>query len=142
MPLRSSLDLPIIDMSYPPRYKFLPATDEQTKGRSLGSARPKKIILHILAIIAIMYATFSGVRYISRSNLKFPKGLWGCHGAQRNLSSLPSHYTLPSGDKVPSVALGRYRLHTPSALVLLLNWILHRCLAGGTRRSWNRSAGA
>ncbi|KZP13929.1 Aldo/keto reductase [Athelia psychrophila] len=35
--------------------------------------------------------------------------MWGCGGAQRNLSSLPSHFTLPSGDKIPSVALGVWK---------------------------------
>ncbi|TFK40509.1 NADP-dependent oxidoreductase domain-containing protein [Crucibulum laeve] len=40
------------------------------------------------------------------------RGLKGCHGAQRNMSTgnnLPSHFKLPSGDKIPSVALGVWR---------------------------------
>src|ERR1700733_21117 len=92
-PKRSTL--PIVDMSYPPRYKSLPTTvgDEQiTSVKARGTARQKKIIFHLLAVVAIMYATFSGVRYVSRSNLKFAKGRWGCHSAHRNLSSLTSHY--------------------------------------------------
>ncbi|KXN92855.1 Aldehyde reductase 1 [Leucoagaricus sp. SymC.cos] len=38
--------------------------------------------------------------------------LAGCHGANRTMSTgvgLPSFYTLPSGDKIPSVALGVWR---------------------------------
>lgn len=38
--------------------------------------------------------------------------LGGCHGSNRTLSTtggLPSFYTLPSGDKIPSVALGVWR---------------------------------
>jgi hypothetical protein len=38
------------------------------------------------------------------------RGFWAtCHVPQRNsstLATLPSHYTLPSGDMIPSVALG------------------------------------
>ncbi|KAJ7268076.1 NADP-dependent oxidoreductase domain-containing protein [Mycena rebaudengoi] len=44
---------------------------------------------------------FSGLRHVSRVGLGLPR----CMG-HRNLTSLPSHYTLPSGDKIPSVALG------------------------------------
>ncbi|KIJ61080.1 hypothetical protein HYDPIDRAFT_97310 [Hydnomerulius pinastri MD-312] len=51
-----------------------------------------------------MYAAFSAAR-LARS-----RGFWTtCYGPQRNqstLARLPSHYTLPSGDKIPSVALG------------------------------------
>ncbi|KAJ7119850.1 NADP-dependent oxidoreductase domain-containing protein [Mycena epipterygia] len=45
---------------------------------------------------------FSGVRHFSRT------GLPRCMGGRihRNMTSLPTHYTLPSGDKIPSVALG------------------------------------
>ncbi|KAI0671193.1 NADP-dependent oxidoreductase domain-containing protein [Trametes maxima] len=51
-----------------------------------------------------MYASFVGVRAVART-AKVRMGR-PCHGAERNLSSLPSHFTLPSGDKIPSVALG------------------------------------
>ncbi|OSC98051.1 hypothetical protein PYCCODRAFT_1376010 [Trametes coccinea BRFM310] len=53
-----------------------------------------------------MYLSFVGVRTVVRSaKLRLPVGA-PCRGVQRNLSSLPSHYTLPSGDKIPAVALG------------------------------------
>ncbi|KZT11775.1 Aldo/keto reductase [Laetiporus sulphureus 93-53] len=51
-----------------------------------------------------MAVVFAGLRVFTRrssTKLRAP-----CHGFQRNLSSLPSHYTLPSGDKIPAVALG------------------------------------
>ncbi|EIW52463.1 uncharacterized protein TRAVEDRAFT_32150 [Trametes versicolor FP-101664 SS1] len=54
-----------------------------------------------------MYVSFLGVRAISRSS-KMRMGK-PCHAVHRNLSSLPSHYTLPSGHKIPSVALGVWK---------------------------------
>ncbi|KAI0629805.1 NADP-dependent oxidoreductase domain-containing protein [Trametes polyzona] len=54
-----------------------------------------------------MYVSYLGVRAIARSS-KVHMGK-PCHGARRNLSSLPSHYTLPSGHKIPSVALGVWK---------------------------------
>ncbi|KAH9891869.1 NADP-dependent oxidoreductase domain-containing protein [Cubamyces lactineus] len=51
-----------------------------------------------------MYVSYIGVRTVTRS-AKLRLGT-PCHGARRNVSSLPTHYTLPSGDKIPSVALG------------------------------------
>jgi len=98
-------------MSYPPRYKPLPTIgeDENTVFKARNTRKQKKVIFHVLAFVAIMYAAFSGVRYVSRSNWGLAKGLWGCHGAQRNLSSLPSHFILPSGDKIPTVALGVWK---------------------------------
>ncbi|KAL6300719.1 NADP-dependent oxidoreductase domain-containing protein [Sparassis latifolia] len=52
-----------------------------------------------------MYAVFYGVRLLTRSSKRFGSGCRTGAG-MRNLSSLPTHYTLPSGDKIPSVALG------------------------------------
>ncbi|KAH9922985.1 NADP-dependent oxidoreductase domain-containing protein [Fomitopsis serialis] len=53
-----------------------------------------------------MVVAFVGVRLLTRTGMS----LRGCHqkGFQgvRNVSSLPEHYTLPSGNKIPSVALG------------------------------------
>lgn len=73
--------------------------------------KAKNITIRILAAFAIMYAVTSGLRQISRS---FPAGLqWiakDCHGLHRNhstITTLPTHYTLPSGDKIPAVALGK-----------------------------------
>ncbi|KAH7927674.1 Aldo/keto reductase [Leucogyrophana mollusca] len=51
-----------------------------------------------------MYAAYAAAR-LARS-----RGFWTtCYGPSRNsstLTKLPSHYTLPSGDQIPSVALG------------------------------------
>ena len=67
----------------------------------------KSILVKVLGAVAIMYATFSGLRALSRAS--FGKGWMSCHGAHRNLSNLtalPWHYQLPSGDRIPSIALG------------------------------------
>ena len=67
----------------------------------------KSILVKVLGAVAIMYATFSGLRALSRAS--FGKGWMSCHGAHRNLSNLtalPWHYQLPSGDRIPSVAFG------------------------------------
>ncbi|KAI9065994.1 hypothetical protein FKP32DRAFT_1756257 [Trametes sanguinea] len=97
----------------PPRnYKQLPQYDvdveeqQRLNHRSTSSRSFKRVLFHILAISALMYMSFVGVRAVARSaKLRMPIGA-PCRGAQRNLSSLPTHYTLPSGDKIPAVALG------------------------------------
>ncbi|KAI0365357.1 hypothetical protein BV20DRAFT_973384 [Pilatotrama ljubarskyi] len=92
----------------PPHYKPLSQHDgddeEQLGLHSRTTTRRKRLLFHILAIAAIMYASYLGVRAIARSS----RARMGkpCLGAHRNLSSLPSHYTLPSGHNIPSVALG------------------------------------
>jgi hypothetical protein len=96
-------------MNSPPRYKQLPtiSEDEQTATfQGCNARKRKKNIFYILALVATIYVAFSGLRHIFWSNFGFPEEPWACLGAQNNLSGLPSHYTLPSGDKIPSVALG------------------------------------
>lgn len=93
-----------------PHYKPL-SQDDGDEEQQFGVAprvqnRHKRLLFHILAVAAVMYVSFLGVRAISRSS-KMRMGK-PCHAVHRNLSSLPSHYTLPSGHKIPSVALGEY----------------------------------
>ncbi|KAJ7644666.1 NADP-dependent oxidoreductase domain-containing protein [Roridomyces roridus] len=47
------------------------------------------------------------LRHVSRTGLRCGRASFAT--SQRNLTSLPSHYVLPSGDKIPSVALGVWR---------------------------------
>ncbi|KAM6494256.1 NADP-dependent oxidoreductase domain containing protein [Amanita muscaria] len=58
-----------------------------------------------------MYASFYGLRQLFRSPYGNRFLHWkGCH--HRNSSTaieLPTHYVLPSGDKIPSIALGVWR---------------------------------
>ncbi|KAG6902419.1 hypothetical protein C0995_000345 [Termitomyces sp. Mi166 len=52
-----------------------------------------------------------GIQHIPRmGSFRFPMLFSGCHkGLHRGRTELPSHYTLPSGDKMPSVALGVWK---------------------------------
>ena len=99
-------------MAFPPRYEPLPTVDKDEEG-GLSSRRKrlcgkKRLIFYIFCLTALVYAAFCAAR-LARS-----RGFWvTCYGPRRNqsdLARLPSHYTLPSGDKIPSVALGRRRL--------------------------------
>ncbi|OJA16396.1 hypothetical protein AZE42_08838 [Rhizopogon vesiculosus] len=93
-------------MLFSQQYQQLPTVDKQTGERDSfrKDTRKRGFCLRAIAIIAIMWASLTAARMF-RS-----KGFWSaCHGLQRNsstLAQLPSHYTLPSGDKIPSVALG------------------------------------
>ncbi|KDQ49217.1 hypothetical protein JAAARDRAFT_43007 [Jaapia argillacea MUCL 33604] len=91
-------------------YKRLPVDefDNEQPFKSTTTADKKRRIFHFITAAAIMVAIFSGLRHVSKSNSKFLWGSAGCHGRlnMSTASKLPSHYTLPSGDKIPSVALG------------------------------------
>lgn len=94
-------------MLFSQQYQQLPTVDKDTEERESfhKDNRKRRFYLHAIATIAIMWASFTATRTITS------KGFWAaCRGSQRNsstLAQLPSHYTLPSGDKIPSVALGR-----------------------------------
>jgi hypothetical protein len=96
--------------NYLPTYQPLLGShkDEQTTpaAQAQNTNKLKKNIFWAVAVVTILYAALSGIRHISQSNFKYVKWLGGCHGSQRNLSGLPTHYVLPSGDKIPAVALG------------------------------------
>lgn len=93
----------------PPYYKLLVDEDDPhtRKRRSI-----KSTLVRVLGVLAIMYAAFAGLRALSRT--KFAGRIWeSCGGGpmHRNMSmeagaKLPSHYVLPSGDRIPAVALG------------------------------------
>ncbi|KAF8133332.1 NADP-dependent oxidoreductase domain-containing protein, partial [Boletus edulis] len=91
-------------MAFPPRYEPVPTNDEEPLAHRRKPFGTKRLIIYILSFIALMYAAFSAAR-LARS-----RGFWmTCYGPRRNqseLARLPTHYTLPSGDKIPSVALG------------------------------------
>lgn len=96
----------------------------------------KRIAFHVLAVLAIMYALVLAVkefpaacRMVRSKGMHMKNGTYvymghnmtGCHGANRTMSTasgLPGFYTLPSGDKIPSVALGE------SCTNPLCSWII------------------
>ncbi|KAI0783504.1 NADP-dependent oxidoreductase domain-containing protein [Abortiporus biennis] len=62
----------------------------------------KKILFHFVAVAAFLYGIYLGTSGL----LKLSGKRRPCHGPTNLNSTLPSHYTLPSGDKIPTVALG------------------------------------
>jgi hypothetical protein len=88
---------PRSDLEAPPKYSYFEDIEEQeyapTRQRKRSETWKATLTVGLL-VVAAMYALVSGLR-----------GAFGgtrCHGK----SGLPTHYTLPSGDKIPSVALG------------------------------------
>lgn len=114
-------------MSSAPSYKPLATSEDDSESdpelalRRVRTRRFKKLAFHLLAVAAIMYAVFSGVKYLARSlpKMRMPGGA-PCNGPRRNLSSLPEHFVLPSGDKIPSVALGTVNMLLHTGFVYLM----------------------
>lgn len=86
--------------------------DKEAGDDAIKNERKRRnFVFRILVACAIMYSIFLGVRHVSR--LRMMHGGIGCQkpliGHHKNMSTgaLPTHFTLPSGDKIPSVALGR-----------------------------------
>ncbi|KAI5123091.1 hypothetical protein M0805_001447 [Coniferiporia weirii] len=82
----------------------------------------KSVFARLLAVLIIMYLAFRlGIRQTFRLSKTSPLSggfLSACHGVPRNASTkavgsssngLPTHYRLPSGDSIPSVALGVWK---------------------------------
>ena len=67
----------------------------------------KQVLFRVLVLLAIIYLGYRGLKPFVASSSS--KSLRPCHSGElqrEKLTSLPSHFTLPSGDKIPSVALG------------------------------------
>lgn len=103
-------------MTFPPRYELVPTVDKDDEAEPFTRRKKplgnKRFFLYLISFAALMVAGCSAVR-LARS-----RGFWmTCYGPRRdqsNLARLPSHYTLPSGDKIPSVALGRRSIYATS----------------------------
>jgi hypothetical protein len=94
-------------------YQAIPTDDidDDNKPSHFPLLHNKKAVFlrRILTVLAILYATMMGLRYLGRTG-RLPWSSPVCRGVHRNVSTgagLPSHYVLPSGDKIPSVALGK-----------------------------------
>lgn len=124
-------------MAFPPRYEPVPTVDKDNeeelrihRRKRLGK---KRFFFYLISFVALMVAACSAVR------LARTRGFWmTCYGPRRNqsnLARLPSHYALPSGDKIPSVALGKMYC---DVLVTTLRGSLrqYRCVASWKRRGW------
>ncbi|KAF8740715.1 hypothetical protein AX14_007614 [Amanita brunnescens Koide BX004] len=73
----------------------------------------KDVSFRVLTVAAIMYASLYGLRQLFARPYSFNMfGLKNCHSMNANFSTmakLPTHYALPSGDKIPTVGLGVWR---------------------------------
>jgi len=78
--------------------------NEDQANRRLRIRKIKRSLFALVAVAALMYVAFLGTRAIIRAGARGRSRYPGCN--HRNLTSLPSHFTLPSGDKIPTVALG------------------------------------
>lgn len=122
---------PLPTMSYQP----IPTTEhdiERAPGAKSfkserSSFRVKTILSRVLAAFVIMYLALAGLRSLKLSPSYSSLGRFGlgCHknaSMKAGLSTLPSHYKLPSGDQIPSVALGTvnstsFHLHSEHGLM-------------------------
>ena len=105
-------------------FQSLPQSEKEldAKGASLADIEAhvqpapasswKRVLTFALYALGILQVSYLGARYYLSLPLDsaHPKHLGTpCRGAHRGgplRAALPSHYTLPSGDKIPSVALG------------------------------------
>ncbi|EMD39495.1 hypothetical protein CERSUDRAFT_80875 [Gelatoporia subvermispora B] len=85
------------------RYKLLSSGDDDGELTTKPTTRRKNVLFALVAAAAALYAMFTAVRFVVRTSRLPCNSRMGMH---RNLSSLPEHFTLASGDKIPSVALG------------------------------------
>jgi len=78
--------------------------------RSSAGPRYRKPTLHLATACMILLVVMSGLRSVTPP--VFLKPFYGGSGPcfRKGMGGLPTHYILPSGDKIPSVALGKYRL--------------------------------
>jgi len=96
----------------------------------------------ILAVLAGMLLFIANFRSVLRATSW--KRRIGC-GKGRFYTNPTSHYILPSGDKIPSVALGKSKMALYSIYwldYLVLTCLPDRCLAGQQRRSWPSDQGS
>ena len=108
------------------------ATDQQLAAGTRQRRPTKFRFLTVSILFCMAYFVFRGVvgsngvaglRRKCGVLMRRP-GALGSHGVYRNLTTaksgqLPTHYTLPSGDKIPSVALGTLVCPIENASVLM-----------------------
>lgn len=101
-------------------YQPLPTDDTESLSPLVGSGKkphdrglhgPPTRLLRVLSYLAAMLAVVSLVHFLCPWVRPGSRVRDSCDGLEQGdgtvlLPSLPSHYTLPSGDKIPSVALG------------------------------------
>lgn len=101
----------------------------------------KDVSFRVLTVAAIMYASLYGLRQLFARPYSFNMfGLKNCHSMNANFSTmakLPTHYALPSGDKIPTVGLGAYQRICPDSLLT----VMFRCMEVCPKGCWRGSEG-
>lgn len=116
-----------------PTYQRIPSDESTFKetGLSKRTISSHKVI-RLLVLSTIVLTMMYGIQRVSRTLPMFFEGCYkgGLHskGFHSGRIELPSHYTLPSGDKIPSVALGN-----PAVLVFISYCLLTRQKGSGRR---------
>ncbi|KAG5724305.1 Alcohol dehydrogenase [NADP+] [Termitomyces sp. T112] len=93
-----------------PTYQCVPSDEPYLKAVTGINNRPEKYhkFIRILTLSTIVITTLYGIQYIL--GIGPPILFGGCHkGFYSSRTELPIYYTLPSGDKIPSVALGVWK---------------------------------
>jgi hypothetical protein len=90
-----------------PDYHLLPSSDAEAHGtKSRRCAELKRLAFKFIAVAAMISGAFAVLRFSRQFAAPCRNGAHRNHSTSRKL---PSHYKLPSGDKIPSVALGVWR---------------------------------
>ena len=108
---------------FPPWQHLKNATALKSKRVGLlGIIRTIRVVLdqvfrilftRLIIVFGAMYITIVGLRTVKNTGSLLPLSSWSsCRGkilgsgSHRNFGTLPTHYILPSGDRIPSIALG------------------------------------
>ncbi|KAJ3518190.1 hypothetical protein NLJ89_g34 [Agrocybe chaxingu] len=99
--------------------------------------RRRALHFGFLSLLAVLYMTFFIAKSFLLEGFTRPchgKHHIGKHGGHQDVtfSKLPTHFTLPSGDNVPAIALGVWRA-APGELGLIANYYTQTALKAGYR---------
>ncbi|KAF5382622.1 hypothetical protein D9615_002763 [Tricholomella constricta] len=96
-------------MSLPTYHSISDTNDYYAKGQ-LAPERPArcrhKKFFRLIAASTLAVTVFYGLQHVSRTGFPHIFRTFCSKSLHGSSTQLPSHYTLPSGDKIPSVALG------------------------------------
>ncbi|KAG6866171.1 hypothetical protein C0991_007721 [Blastosporella zonata] len=99
-----------------PTYQSVPVDVPSLKGTRVTTEKLSKShskhLIRLLTVSTILIITMMyGLQHVSRiGSVGLPRLFKGCsNGLHSSAAKLVSHYTLPSGDKIPSVALGAWK---------------------------------
>jgi hypothetical protein len=70
-----------------------------------STSAKRNIVLASFGLIFMFYTALSSIRNGSPA-IRGALGRFGCHRGMGSATALPAHFKLPSGDRIPAVALG------------------------------------